>query len=625
MKVKRLLFVLMLLSSLAKAQYGPKEFGDVSLEELALKKYDKDTSAAALVLFEKGYLEVDHFSTRGWVLKTHVRIKILRQSAVEEWGSAKFRIPRNGLKDLAGASFNLENGEIVRSELNKSSIFKSSYNKSVDNISFALPNVKEGSVIEFTFTQRYGSLYLPSWQFQNTIPTLYSEYSFLCSANDIVPHIRGPYEIIQEEVKYEGNYQKWVLKDVPAFRAEPMMPDKKAYLAAIEFSFKSSSWEKVFLRFRLNESLAEMVYGTKHHYLKKKAEAITEGITTPGEKVKAISDYIKQNIGWNGVQDYLADDPRQVLKKGTGTSGDINLLLASLLKKAGFDVNLILLSTRDNGHISEDYPWHGHFNYVICELTIQGERLLLDATEKYLPYDMLPARCLNHKGFLVGKEQYGWVSLEPKRHDKKSLEAAVTLSETGEMQGELVFVMSDYAAFKFREKTLHAGGAEEEAYVNEVLKGPGNIRLLEKQNIQDPEKPVIEKYKWESSQYVTATADRLYFNPHIFLREEQNPFKIPERLYPVDFNFLEEKMVITKIQIPEGFVVEELPESAAFALPGKDVKFVCNFSHVGNELTIMNMLQVNKSLFQPVEYLALKELYDILIEKQSENVVLRRR
>lgn len=622
-KTRLFLMLLIFLPGWGKAQTGPKEFGDVSREELELKTYEKDTSAAALILFDKAYLEVDHFSTRGWTLKRHIRVKILKQEAVQDW-SKNVRLSRTiDLKKVEGASYNLENGEIVSSKLTKEEVYKTKQNKYTNKTSFALPNVKEGSVIEYVYTEKSGRLYSPRWTFQHTSPTLWSEYSFFFPVSGLEPHIRGPFQIVQEETKYDGQFQKWVLKDIPAFKKEPLMPDVNAYLAAIEFSSKKRSWLDVYNHFILAESFSGIVQ--KHDYLQKEVDVITAGITDPKEKVKAVSDYIKQNIQWNGVKDNYSDSPKEVFERKKGTSGDINLIFASMLKKAGLKVNLLLLSTRDNGFILEDYPTPGQFNYVVCELMLNNERLLFDATEKFLPFDMLPAHCFNHKGFLVSSEQYGWIGMEPKRHHKVSVEADLTLMESGEVGGEVKLLMSDYAAFQIREEQVSEEG-DDEKYVNKVLKKDlWDVKLLEKQHIENIEKPVLEKYELNSRQNAIVANDRIYLNPHLFLRVEQNPFKMQERVYPVDFDMLEDKTVLTKIKVPEGFVVEELPESAALVLQGNALKFISSVSHSGNQIIVMSKLQVNKTLFQPFEYLELKEMYDRIIAKQSESVVLKRK
>lgn len=614
------LFGLIFFPGLVNAQKEFQEFGNVSREELELKTYDKDTSTAAVILFHKAYLEVDQFSTKGWTRKRHIRIKILKQAAVKELSNKTFFSRNIEIKEIEGASYNLENGKVVKSELTKEEIFKTKQNKYTDKTIFAIPNVKTGSVIEYLITEKSGRLYFPFWIFQDTLPVIRSEFSFFFASSDLVPNFRGPFKILQEESKYEGKYQKWVLNDIPAFKAEPMMPDKLAYMAAVVFSYDKRTWHSVYSHFALSESFGEIL--KKHWFLKQKADSITSGITVPKEKVKAVSDYVKKAIIWNGVQDCYADHPVEVLKRGQGTSGDINLIYGALLKRAGFNVDMVLISTRENGYILEDSPYAGQFNYVICQLTLGDKRYLLDATEKHLPFDKLPARCFNHKGFFVSDGEYGWVPTEPEQYDKVSVEAELELTETGELKGDVKLVMEDYAAFKFRQKYFESG---EENPVGETLNTDlGSFISIDKHHPKEPEKPVKEQYKFSVANYATVSDDFIYLNPHVFLREEQNPFKLNERLYPVDFEMLKENVVVTKIKIPEGFTVEELPESAAFILPGNAVKFFCSVSLSGNQIMVMTKVQINKTLFQPFEYLELKEIYDKIVEKQSEVIVLKK-
>ena len=621
MKIKLLLLLVILIPAFVNAQTEFEDFGKVSREELELKKYEKDTTAAAVILFHNAYLEVDQFSTKGWTRKRHIRIKILKQAAVQALGNRTFYSGNIEVKEIEGASYNLENGKVVKSNLSEGEIFKTKQNKNINKTIFALPNVKEGSVIEYLITEKSHRLYFPFWVFQDTLPVVRSEFSFFFASSELVPNIRGPFEIIQTENENEGKYQKWVLKDIPAFKTEPLMPDKAAYMAGIVFSYKKRTWHNVYSHFALSESFGDIL--KKHRFLKKKARSITHGIKEPTEKVKAISNYVKNNISWNGVKDCYADHPFEVLKRGKGTSGDINLIYAALLKRAGFKVNMVLVSTRDNGYVLEDSPYPGQFNYVICELTIDDKRYLLDATEKHLPYNKLPARVFNHKGFFVSDGEYGWVPTEPEQYDKISVEAGLELTGTGELKGDVKLVMEDYAAFKFRQKYIHGG---EEHRVGETLNMLlGNYLSVNKNYPEDPEEPVSEQYNFSAAKYATVTDEYIYFNPYVFLREEQNVFRLEKRLYPVDFEMPEERVVVTKIKIPDGYSVEELPQSEAFVLPGNTVKFFCSISQSGNEINVITRSQINKTLFQPFEYPELKGILDKIAEKKSASVVLKKK
>jgi len=74
----------------------------------------------------------------------------------------------------------------------------------------------------------------------------------------------------------------------------------------------------------------------------------------------------KKNFEWTGVNDKDISSTKQVMKDKKGSSGDLNLLLASMLDKAEIDVTMVLLSTRDHGFIRESYPMQKQFNYAVC-------------------------------------------------------------------------------------------------------------------------------------------------------------------------------------------------------------------------------------------------------------------
>ena len=65
---------------------------------------------------------------------------------------------------------------MVKSEIDDNAIFKRRYNKYIDEINFTLPNVKEGSVIEYNYVIK-GDIGVSPWQFQYSIPVASSEYT----------------------------------------------------------------------------------------------------------------------------------------------------------------------------------------------------------------------------------------------------------------------------------------------------------------------------------------------------------------------------------------------------------------------------------------------------------------
>lgn len=87
-----------------------------------------------------------------------------------------------------------------------------------------------------------------------------------------------------------------------------------------------------------------------------------------------------------------------------GNSADINISLYKLLKLLDIKSNLVVASTRDNGVILPETPVLNKLNNVIVAAYTDGNTLLLDATEEYSPFDILPFQDLNWQGRIVKED-----------------------------------------------------------------------------------------------------------------------------------------------------------------------------------------------------------------------------
>lgn len=613
------IFLLPLISSaFVFSQNGVSDFGQVTIDDLKMKIHSFDTSAAAIILFDKAEVEVDpKYSIVGTSLKRHLRIKLFKKSAFKEWADLKLIIDKGGLSNIEGATYNLENGKITTSELSKSSVYKNNLTKFTQQVSFSFPNVREGSIIELMYTESIASIYFPSWQFQYSIPNLWSEYKLITDKTNYQFHLVGTLPLSKHESLYEGKRQRWVMQNIQAFKSEPLMPSKNVYLASLSFS--SKGWVNIHFDLLENEYFFKTV--SDHKFLKPIAEKLVDGLESPDQKIKAISDYIKQSVTWNEVNDFLSDSPKKVLEQKTGTAADINLLLGSMLDKVGFDVTLVLLSTRDHGFVMEDFPSFSQFNYVVCLITIDGKDILLDATEKKLPYDLLPERCFNHKGFYVSNEGFGWIGIEPFAKDKIAITAKLVMEESGGFTGSAHLALSGYAAYSFRNNDEADQKTNLKRYFSN---GEWSISEETISGVEDVEKPLTADCNLKIDDLAIVNNNLIFFNPHFFLKDELNPFVAESRIYPVDFGKMTEKIVILTIDYPKNYVVDELPKNKIFALPSNAGKAVFNYTQVGNRLTITSHILLNKTLFTKEEYLILREFYNLMIAKKSETIVLKK-
>ena len=137
--------------------------------------------------------------------------------------------------------------------------------------------------------------------------------------------------------------------------------------------------------------------------------------------------------------------------------------------------------------------------------------------------------------------------------------------------------------------------------------------------------PVKLEYDVSTTHEVNQVNEKVYLNPFSDAGTETNPFSETSRQFPVDFPLLTDLTVITRITIPENYMVESMPESSGIVLPDNGGKCIFNFGHSGNQLFITLRTQITKTFFQPEEYLKLKAFYSQILARKGESIVLQKR
>ncbi|RZK12802.1 MAG: DUF3857 domain-containing protein, partial [Flavobacterium sp.] len=181
LKLSSLGLLLMFVSFIGNAQ--ELELGKVSIKELEEKMHPKDSSAVASVLYSKGHTFFNYSESSGFMVVTEVemRIKIYKKEGYD-WANKSIRYyvgntPNERASFSKAVSYNLVEGKIEKTKLKSDGEFTEQANKYWAVKKIAMPNVKEGTVIEYKYTIE--SPYItsfPDWEFQESIPVNYSEY-----------------------------------------------------------------------------------------------------------------------------------------------------------------------------------------------------------------------------------------------------------------------------------------------------------------------------------------------------------------------------------------------------------------------------------------------------------------
>lgn len=662
------LSILLLLISNASAQEF--KLGKVSIAELQEKVHPKDTAAAAAILYKKGSSRIEYNENDGFVTVTNVetRIKIYKKEGYEwvthkVWYYNSSNLSEKVFFDDA-VTYNLVAGKIEKTKLKSEGIFDEIRNKFSGQKKITMPNVKEGSVIEFKYTIRSPARMIREWDFQTSIPVNYSEFTtfvpeyYTFNARQkgyIFPKViteKNSKSIIlnskdrtmgrglvsnttysQDKIDYIETKTTYVGENLPAMKDEAFVNNIDNYASSIQHELSmvkfpneplkpySTDWNSVVKTIYDYDTFGPELNRTG--YFEDDLKVILAGKDSPEEKIMIILNHVKSSVKWNGYYGYDCDNGvRKSYKEKTGNVGDINLMLTAMLRYAGLTANPVLVSTRSNG--IPLFPNRTAFNYVIAAVETPNGNILLDATDKFSTPNTLPLRALNWNGRLIRKDGTSEeVDLMPKKVSGDNVFMNYSIDSEGKVTGKTRRQYTDYNAMVTRG---NISGLKEEEYLEKLENRNNKIEISEysKTNEKDILLPIIETYSFAGTNLCEIIGGKIYVNPMLFFTEDKNPFKQEIREYPVDFSYpFSDKYNIT-IQIPEGFAVESLPAPAVMTMEDNLGAFKYNIAVNGNTLQLVVAHQINEAIVSSEKYEMLKEYYKAMIAKETEKIVLKR-
>ncbi len=337
-------------------------------------------------------------------------------------------------------------------------------------------------------------------------------------------------------------------------------------------------------------------------------------------------NFIKKRFVWNGLdRKYINTSLREAYNDATGNSADINLSLVVMLKNLGFDAYPVVLSTRDNGIIYPVHPSLSRFNYVVALVKLDNKDYLMDATEPLSEINLLPVRCINDKGWIVDETKSGWIDPMQDKSYKEASQYNLKLTPDLSFNGSIEIQDDEYAAYLSRKKIKKFNDTTE--FIQSLQKdNPGlSITGSRLSNIDTTGTKLDEKFDVVINDYTEKAGDLVYFTPLFYETTTENPFKLENRQYPVEFDYPSNTFQNVVIEIPDTYTIETLPKGIIINLPDKSARYVYNVNAIGNKIMVSSQFNVKKMLYLPDEYETLKKLFSMIVSKQNEKIVLKKK
>lgn len=669
MFTRHLLFVtfLLLLSLCNYAQdKSPHKYGKVTPEDFKSTVYSIDSSANAVVIAHIGSTELVG-NSKGWFsleFKVYKRMHILNKNGYDI-ANVNIQLYTNGqseekLDKLKATTYNLEDGKVVATKLEtKSGLFKDKLSKNHVLNKFTFPNVKEGSIIEYEYQITSDFLFnLQPWEFQGSYPRLWSEYNvsmpqffyYVTLAQGYQPfHIRDQknrrenYTIT--DVGTSVNTERynissgvtdfrWVMKDVPALKEESFTSTLDNHIAKIEFQLAERRDPLVYKRIMgswpdaTKELLEDEDFGTvlnkDNNWLGETIQSITLAGDSKEEKAKKIYSFVRDNFicsSRGGI--YPKQSMRDVLKKRNGTVAELNMLLICLLRKADITADPVLMSTRGNAAMYAMYPIMDRVNYIIVRVVLDEQVYYLDGSEPYYGFGKLDYTCYNGHARVVNKGADPVNFYADSLYEKKLTSMFFIYDKANGFKGSVQQNLGQFESAMIRGKIKSKGREQLFTDIKKAYTGEVELSQETVDSLTNYDQPLGIKYDIALKgfdEYI------IYVAPLFAEGYKNNPFKSAERFYPVEMPYCMDETFLLRMDVPEGYKIDELPKSMMLKLNEEgDGVFEYRIAASGDAISLRSRLTIKRTFFTPDEYEMLREFFNVVVKKQNEQIVFKKK
>lgn len=564
-----------------------KDWRPVSPDDLTSKTPVVEPDADAEAIFWE--VRVDDSSADDLSLKHYVRVKIFTDRGVEQYSKhdiifntgTKIKDVEARITNPDGSTSFLKKEDVIERDIVKANGVK------VRAKTFALPNLKVGSIVEFRYREVIDNAEANMrLVFQHELPIRNISYYVKPFAGD-----RGMYyePFHMGDAKFEkdkNGFSRVTMTNVPAFREEPsMLPEDDVrswiyiYYASTERKAPTEYWKDINKfhfghtkdTFKANDDIKNITAG------------LIAGAISDEEKLHRIFDWTKTNIrnlqyapkvveeDWKKANSSKSPGDTVKLKFGYGLQ--ITYVFGAMARAAGFDVREAFSGNRSemifDPRVANASLMLGSF-FAAVKMGDKWE--FFNPASYYAPYGMLGWSTEGQTAMITDDKGPIWVPLGLANADKsmEKRSGKFKLLSDGSLEGEGRIEYTGHQAATIKSINRGDSEIEREKYLKDKLRsmilGSAEIESFTMENLDDPEKPVVYTFKVRIPDYASRTGKRIFFQPNVFERSAKPRFVSSTRKYDIYISYPYSESDDITVEIPEGFALE----SADAPTPVKD-------------------------------------------------------
>lgn len=461
------------------------------------------------------------------------------------------------------------------------------------------PGGDPGAVVAYEFEQRVRPYITEkTWFFQSEIPSLSESFTLELPAGYTYGTVWA-HHAPMAAIDLEKQRLRWDMKDVPGIDLErvPMSPSPESLAARMTVHYAGpglafatdGTWRGI------GEWYAQL---SKDRLLPSpeiaaKAQELTAGKSDFFEKTEAIAEFLQKElryvaieVGVGGLQPHAAAD---VFRNRYGDCKDKATLLSAMLSTVGVHSALLMVDT--NRFIDPDAPSIGG-DHMIAAIEIpsgytsphlhsvvtlpSGRRyLIFDPTSEKTPFGQLEHELQGSYGLLMEDAQSQAIHLPVLDPGLNTIHrtAAFRLDADGALKGTVI--EKRFGDLSELRREMYSAGDEKERrdFLDSILKRDFTSFTasdVKTENVGALNQEFSLTYALSADRYARAMGQLLMVRPRVLGILDLGDFSLDtehkQRTVPID---LGETMQVTdeySIEIPDGYVVDELPDPAKLDL-----------------------------------------------------------
>ena len=636
----------------APAEQPPFSWPTIPKEELALKDDPSNPGASAILLYRE--VSTDDLKQT----ETHYsRIKILTDTGKKY---ADVQIPTIdklfGVQEIQARTVQADGTALDFAGHVYDQLILKAHKAAVHALTFTLPAVRVGSIIEYRYVVRFkysfpDSLKNPErYVFRSpfammTARWVLSDELFTRRAHFSLRPLAKPGLLwaVPPGIKPVRNLDGTVQLDIekiPAFQREPFsMPDEAVqnraeFYYVVAYSEANGYWlgfgerrAEGFDKFigdpkGLKRTVADLVAPADSDEAKlRKLYARAQQIRYLSfEQSKTEKEERRENLKDNNS----AED---VLNRGYASANEINLLFVGLARAAGFQASPVLVADTSETTFHSELPDPGQLGGMVAWVRAGGRDYYLDPATLYCPFNILPISETGSSGIRILATGGEIVSIPDPTSSEAVTErkAQLQLDRDGSLTGKIQVIYTGREALEVRLDNRLADEASRrkalERELKDKLPSGSKVELLQAGKWDQAEEPLRAEFNARIPDYGTFTAHRLILPLAVFDLGDVTPFQAPKRNTPVWFPYPYQIQDDITVQLPSDLKVEALPKPRKFSESFGTYETSCQAN--GGVIHFSRKFTVERRSIETVYYLDLKAFYANRRIGDADQIVLQ--